>query len=74
MKDYVAGFKAATWKVYNLDESMAMLAMKRGLCTSCFTYTLDNSHSKFYSEMLAHAQKYIYVDEKAFNRGEISEK
>lgn len=52
-KDYVAQFKKATLEVYNLDVSVAMLARKRRICTFCFTYSLDKTHSKSYSEMLA---------------------
>lgn len=31
LKDYMARFKVAALKVHNLDESVAMLSMKRGL-------------------------------------------
>lgn len=38
LKDYVAYFKVATLEVYHLDESMAMLALKKGLRTSSPTH------------------------------------
>lgn len=34
LRDYMARFNMAALEVYNLDESMAMLAMKRGVRTS----------------------------------------
>lgn len=55
MKDNEAKFKATMLEVDNLDESMAMLVMKRGLYNSYFTYLLDKTHAKSYFEMLARA-------------------
>lgn len=65
---YVARSKVAILEVYNLDESMAMLGMKRGLRTSCFIYSLEKTHPKSYSEMLACMQKYICMDERALTQ------
>lgn len=48
----MARFKSAALEIYHLDESMAILAIKRGLCTSCFTYFLDKKHPKSYLELL----------------------
>lgn len=61
-------------EVYNLDKSMVMLALKRGHCPSHFTYSLDKTFFKSYSEMLARAQKYIHADEGALTQHEINEK
>lgn len=41
---------------------MAILAMKKGLRTFYFTYSLDKKHLKC-SELLTHAQKYIHMEE-----------
>lgn len=54
LKDYVARFKVVMLKVYNLDKSMAMVAIKRELCISHFIYLLDKIHSKSYLKMLTH--------------------
>lgn len=51
----MAQFKVATLEVYNLDESIAILIMKRGLRTFHFMYLLDKTHLKSYLEVLAHA-------------------
>lgn len=72
-KDYVARFKVATLEVHNMDKSMIMLALKRGLHPSHFTYLLDKIFSKFYSEMLARTQ-YTYANERALTRWEIDRK
>lgn len=53
----------ATLEIYHLDESLAMLAVKRGLHPSWFTYLLDKTYLKSYVELLIHAQKYIHTEE-----------
>lgn len=63
MKEYIDRFKSATLEIYNMDESIAMLALKRGLRSFRFTYSLDKTYPKSYSELLTHAQKYIRVEE-----------
>lgn len=70
----MAWFKVAMLEVYNLDKSMAMIAKKRGLRTSRFTYSLDKANPKSYSEMLVHAQNYIHMDEGALTWWEIDRK
>lgn len=65
LKDYVTRFKVAILKIYNLDESVVMLAMKRELHSSQFTYSLDKTYSKSYSKLLVRAQKYISTKEGA---------
>lgn len=52
-------FKVAILEIYNMDEPVAMLALKRELWTSWFTYFLDKKPSKTYLELLAHARKNI---------------
>lgn len=70
----MARFKMVTLKIYHLDESMAMLVLKRGLRPSCFTYFLNKTFLKSYSKMLANAQKYILADEAALTRCRIDKK
>ena len=70
LKDYVARFKLATLDISRIDESVAILAMKRGLRSSQFTYSLDKTYSRTYSELLTRAQKYIRADEAASVRRE----
>lgn len=55
----MARFKLAILEVYNLDELVTMLAMKRELCPSYFTYSLDKMSPKSYLKMMVHVQKYI---------------
>lgn len=55
VRDYVARFKSITMEVYNLDIPVAILAMKRGLHLSCFTYSLYKKPPRFYAELLLHA-------------------
>lgn len=62
LKDYVAQFKIATIKIYNLDEPIAIIAMKRRFRSSRFTYFLDKIYPKSYSKLLTHAQKYTCME------------
>lgn len=61
--DFVVYFKSTTMNVYNLDEFVAMLVMKRGLCFSLFTYSLDKKSSRSYSKLLLRTLKYIRVND-----------
>lgn len=58
-------FKVATLEIYNLDKSVAMLVMKRGLRPFKFTCLLDKIYYKSYLELLVHTQKYILIEEGA---------
>lgn len=64
-------FKMATLEIYNLNEIVAMLALKKGLRISWFTYFLDKKPPKIYSELLIRAQKYIHADEADRTRREL---
>ena len=68
LKDFVAHFNAATLEITDLNEFVAMLALKKGLKQSRFTYSLDKTFPKTYSELLARASKYIREDEGAASR------
>lgn len=61
-------------EVYYLDEYVSMLTLKRWLCISYFTYSLDKIFFKSYLEMLAHVQKYIHMDKGAPTWWEIDRK
>lgn len=50
-------FKLVMLEVYNLDQSVAMLAMKRGFHTSYFTCSMDKKHSRSYLELLTCVHK-----------------
>lgn len=63
LKDYVARFKSAILEIYDLDEHVAMLASKRGLRSSKFTYSIYKTYPRSYLELLTCAQKYIWVEE-----------
>ena len=65
LKDFVARFNAATLEITDLNEVVAMSALKKGLKQSRFTYSLDKTFLKTYPELLARASKYIWVDEGA---------
>lgn len=71
MKDYVARFKVAALEVYNLNEFVAMLAIKRKLRTSQFTYSLDKKLPRSYLELLSRAKKYIHAKEANHTRREL---
>lgn len=54
----MAHFNIATLEVLDLNESMTMLAIKKELRSSNFTFFLDKKFLKSYSELLARAKKY----------------
>lgn len=66
--DYVAHFNTATLKVQDLNESVALLAMKKGLQSSIFTFFLDKKFSKTYLELLERMHKYALAEEGAISR------
>ena len=61
-------FNAATVEVRDLNEDMAISAMKKGLRGSRFTYSLDKTLLRTYVELLEHAYKYMRADEGASDR------
>ena len=61
-------FNTATLEVRDLNEDMAISAMKRGLRGSRFTYFLDKTLFRTYVELLERTYKYMRVDEGASNR------
>lgn len=71
LKDYVAQFKVTMLEIYHLDESVAMLGLKKGLRTSRFTYSLDKTYPKSYLEMMTRMQN---MDEGALTQQETNGK
>lgn len=63
----------AILEVYNLDESMVMLALKHKLPTSDLI-SLDKIPVKSYLEMLVHAHKYFYEEEGTISPCEVDER
>ena len=68
LKDFVAHFNMATLEITDLNEFVAMSALKKGLKQSRFTYSLDKTFLKTYSELLSRASKYIRADGGAASR------
>ena len=68
LRNFVVRFNAATLEVKDLNEDMAISAMKRGLRGSRFTYFLDKNHLRTYSELLECAYKLIHIDEGTSDR------
>ena len=68
LKDFMAHFNVATLEITDLNEFVAMSALKKGLKQSRFTYSLDKTFPKTYSKLLARASKYIRADEGAASR------
>ena len=64
----MARFNAATHEVRDLNEDMVILAMKRKLRGSRFTYSLDKTLLRTYAELLERAYKYMHADEGASDR------
>lgn len=69
MKDYMVQFKAVKLKVYNLDKSIVMLAMKRGLHSSYFTFAgQDLFEILFRNVGLCYRSTFIWIRELSLNR------
>jgi len=66
--DYISRFNAATLEIPDLNEHVAMSALKKGLRTSRLTILLDKKFPKSYAELLLRAQKYTNAEEQAANR------
>ena len=67
-RDFVARFNVAMLEVRDLNENMAIAAMKKGLRGSRFTYSLDKTLPRTYAELLKRAYKYMRTDEGVSDR------
>ena len=59
----MARFNTATLEVRDLNKDMAISTMKRGPKRFRFTYSLDKTLLRTYTELLERAYKYIRTDE-----------
>ena len=59
----MARFNKVILEVKDLNEDIAISAMKRGLRRSKFSYSLDETLPQTYAELLERTYKYICVDE-----------
>ena len=67
-------FNIATLEILYLNEDMAISAMKRGLKSFKFAWSLDKMLSRTYLKLLEHAYKYVCVKERDSNRCESEKK
>lgn len=56
---------AATLEVPDLNETITMSAMKKGLRSSRIIFFLDKKLIRSYSKLLTHAQKYTLAEKQA---------
>ena len=68
LRHFMVRFNAATLEVRDLNEDMAISAIKRGLKGSRFIYFLDKTLLRTYAELLERAYKYMHADEGASDR------
>ena len=61
--DYIDHFNAVTLKVWNLDQSVAMIALKVGLLRNDLLFLLKKKYPKDFTKMLERAKKYIHTEE-----------
>ena len=68
LRHFVTRFNAAMLEVRDLNEDMAISAMKRGLRGSRFIYFLDKTLPRMYAKLLERTYKYMRADEGASDR------
>ena len=61
--EYISRFNATILKISDLDQMIAMMAMKNGLRPSRFFFNLEKRFFTDYAEMLAQAKKYANAEE-----------
>ena len=66
--NFLARFNAATTEIPDLNEHVAMSALKMGLKPSKLTFSIDKSSPKDYAALLEKAHKYALAEEQATNR------
>ncbi|XP_038976929.1 uncharacterized protein LOC120107647 [Phoenix dactylifera] len=62
-KDYLDRFIAATWEVRELDQSIAMSALKTGARSYRLLFSNEKSFPVDFTEMLLRAEKYVKAEE-----------
>ena len=68
LRHFVMRFNVAMLEVRDLNEDMAILAMKHGLRASRFTYSLDKTLLRTYAKLLERTYKYMHAEEGASDR------
>ena len=63
IRSYLCHFNAIVLEVRNLDQSIAMAALKGGLQKNGLRYPLKKTYLKDFVDMLARAEKYARADE-----------
>ncbi|XP_038985514.1 uncharacterized protein LOC120111721 [Phoenix dactylifera] len=63
LKDYLDRFTAATWEVRELDQSVAMSALKTGARSYRFLFSIEKSFPADFTKMLVRARKYAKAEE-----------
>ena len=69
---FISRFNTATLVISDLDQTVAMTAMKEGLKPSRFLFSLEKKFTVDYAEMLAQAEKYANAEEAMAARKETS--
>ena len=63
LREFIVRFNTATLEVTDLDQMVAMSAMKGILKPSIFLFNLEKKFSTSFSKMLSRAKKYANVEE-----------
>ena len=61
LRDYAARFNAATLKVKNFNEFVAMTALKQGLKSNRFIFSSNKNYLNNYEQMLVRVWKYAQI-------------
>ena len=68
LRNFLAHFNAAAMEIPDLNEHVAMSALKMGLKPSKLTFSIDKSSLKDYAALLGKAHKYALAEEQAASR------
>ncbi len=63
LREYLDWFTAATWEVRELDQSIAMSALKTGARSYRFLFSIEKNFPADLTEMLVRARKYAKAEE-----------
>ena len=63
LQEFITRFNTVTLEVTDLDQMVAMSAMKGALKPSRFLFSLEKKFSTSFFKMLFHAEKYANVEE-----------
>ncbi|XP_038976592.1 uncharacterized protein LOC120107395 [Phoenix dactylifera] len=68
LREYLDRFTAATWEVRELDQSIAMSALKTGARSYRFLFSIEKNFPADLTEMLVRARKYAKAEEAVASR------